>query len=420
VRLSHATRIILVGAVAVIGPILTVGCTDSQPGESRQPQAQAQTGSSPDEPGQLRVDDAAKQQAPPIAAFRNEESLGKYGFINRWGVIVLKPHWDYAADFVDGLACVQWKGTFGFLEPSGRCRFTLPAGTRRFRDLSEGMIWFLSDKENRWGLCDDQGHVILAPTYDDVKPFSGGLAAVNVGAKVDDSGGQFGGKWGYVNKKGEVVVPIECSFAGSVSDGLALVSDSTGRRFLDKSGKAAISVEYEHSVGDFREGLAPVHVDRSRAGNEWLTRFIDRQGKTALTVDGFAGEFHEGLAVLLVRGGEAQSEDNRSYGYIDHAGKVVIRPRFAEAHDFSEGLAAVRTKKTTVYGMGDTWGYIDQTGKYQIEAVYNEAHSFVGGVARVHLGGTRHVVFDAPPRWAGGEWWLIDTRGKKLMRFEKD
>ncbi len=133
-------------------------------------------------------------------------------------------------------------------------------------------------------------------------------------------------------------------------------------------------------------------------------------------MDGWAEQFHQGLAVVIVRGGEAQSDENSSYGYIDHEGKVVISPRFGEAHDFSEGLAAVRIKKTTVYGRGDAWGYIDKTGKYQIEPVFNEAHSFQGGIARVHMGGTLRVFYDAPPFWEGGEWWLIDACGKRVTR----
>ncbi len=422
-RGSHATsRLILVGAVALVGATLIPGCTDSRPGDSERSQAKAQTGSSPDEPGKVSVDDAAKRQAPPIAAFRNQDTGGKYGFINRWGIVILKPQYDYAADFADGLACVRSDGKLGFIDPTGKLKFTLPEGTQASHDASEGMIWFLSETEKRWGLCDDQGHVVLAPKYDKVRPFSDGLAAVNVGARFEFPGGMFGGKWGYINKEGEVVVPIQFESAGSVSEGLARVLDSAGIKFLNKSGKAVIDIDVEdlHSTGDFREGLAPVHIDRGRAGKDWVTRFIDRQGKTALSVDGSAAEFHEGLAVLSVRGGEAQSNQNRSYGYIDHTGKVVIRPRFGEADDFSEGLAAVRTKKTTVYGKGDTWGYIDKTGKYQIEAVYNEAHSFRGGVARVHLGGTLHVVDDAPAFWEGGESWLIDTRGKKLMRMQED
>ena len=313
---------------------------------------------------------------------------------------------------------MQSDGKPGFIDPTGKLKLTLPAGTQAALDASEGMIWFLSDQEKHWGLCDNQGRVILALEYDRVNPFSEGLAAVNVGARWQFPGIQVGGKWGYVDKTGEVVIPIQFSSAGSVSNGLARVSDSAGTKFLDKSGKAVIDVGNSHATGEFCEGLAPMRIDRSHAGKGWLTRFIDRQGKTALSVDGWADEFREGMAV--VTGGEAQSNGNSSYGYIDRTGKVVIHPQFGEAHPFSEGLAAVRTRKTTVYGKGDTWGYIDRTGNYQIEAIYNEAHAFRGGVARVHLGGTLEEVTDAPAFWKGGEWWLIDSRGKKLIQSHEE
>ena len=106
------------------------------------------------------------------------------------------------------------------------------------------------------------------------------------------------------------------------------------------------------------------------------------------------------------------------YGFVNHDGEVVIPPQFAEAFDFHEGLAGVRTAKTTGwYGKGDLWGYIDQTGKYVLEPTYNEVHPFHNGVARVHVGGTlREYAVHAPPVWEGGEWQLINREGEVLKR----
>ena len=344
----------------------------------------------------------------------------------------MKPRYHYAADFVNGLAYVHTDENVAFIDSSGTFKIDLPPGTQAVPDASEGMIWFMRKEGKLWGLRDNQGRVILEPTYNKVLPFSEGLAAVNIGATSQFPGKMSGGKWGYVNKRGEVVVPIQYDSAGPFCDGLALVSDSAGTKFLDQSGKAVIEVkdvhptrrsakelEYVHSTGHFAEGLAPVHVYRSGNGQDFLTRFIDREGRTQLSVDGFAEEFHEGMAVIVVRGGEAESDAKTSYGYIDRAGKVIIRPQFGEAHAFSDGLAAVRTKKTTVWERGDTWGYIDRLGNDQVGAVFNEARTFRGGVAKVHIGGTLQVRDDAPPVWEGGEWWLIDNRGKKLMRTYK-
>ncbi|MGA2618888.1 MAG: WG repeat-containing protein [Thermoguttaceae bacterium] len=107
-------------------------------------------------------------------------------------------------------------------------------------------------------------------------------------------------------------------------------------------------------------------------------------------------------------------EEAGKWGFKDAAGKVVIAPQFAEAHAFSDGLAAVRTKKTTVWGRGDTWGYIDKSGKYAVEPRFNEADFFRNGVARVHVGGTLQTPCDVIPYWEGGQWQRIDPAGKVL------
>ena len=48
------------------------------------------------------------------------------------------------------------------------------------------------------------------------------------------------------------------------------------------------------------------------------------------------------------------------YGYIDRTGKMIIKPQFVDARDFSEGLARVTID---VFH----WGYVDTTGRMVIE-----------------------------------------------------
>ena len=55
--------------------------------------------------------------------------------------------------------------------------------------------------------------------------------------------------------------------------------------------------------------------------------------------------------------------------------ELVIRPQFAHALRFTEGLAAV--------AMADKWGYIDPTGAFRIPARFQAAAPFVRGVAKV-------------------------------------
>jgi hypothetical protein len=87
---------------------------------------------------------------------------------------------------------------------------------------------------------------------------------------------------------------------------------------------------------------------------------------------------------------------NGKKGFIDKTGKVMIEPRFEQAEDFSEGLAAVK--------IGDWWGYIDTKGAVVIEPKFGAAHTFSEGM----VVSTLNRDFDR----ASNQWILLDKSGK--------
>ncbi|KAF0170040.1 MAG: KWG repeat-containing protein [Limisphaerales bacterium] len=80
-----------------------------------------------------------------------------------------------------------------------------------------------------------------------------------------------------------------------------------------------------------------------------------------------ASEFFEGLA-------DFQADSGR-WGYISTSGKVVIRPQFTMAGRFSEGMAVVRLDKG--------FHYIRKDGVRAFKGDFDSADAFFGGVARV-------------------------------------
>lgn len=101
----------------------------------------------------------------------------------------------------------------------------------------------------------------------------------------------------------------------------------------------------------------------------YLYSYIDRAGNTVIDVSQFqaAGSFSEGLAPVF--------SVNQGWGYLDKTGKIIIRPQFAQALGFSEGLAAVE--------LDGKWGFIDKGGRVVIEPQYEYVNSFSEGVAVV-------------------------------------
>ena len=78
---------------------------------------------------------------------------------------------------------------------------------------------------------------------------------------------------------------------------------------------------------------------------------------------------------------------NDRYGYIDQRGKLVIKPQFIDAREFSEGLARV-----WVAGGKGRWGYVDLTGKMAIPAQFEWAEDFSEGLAVVKIDGKYGVI----------------------------
>ena len=88
----------------------------------------------------------------------------------------------------------------GYMEDYQR----IPSGVipvKRSEEIYDGSVYdmdWYDSLESKYALCDTEGNLITDFIYDDCGSLSAGLLAV----KKDD-------KWGYVNEKGEVVIPIE-------------------------------------------------------------------------------------------------------------------------------------------------------------------------------------------------------------------
>lgn len=213
----------------------------------------------------------------------------------------------------------------------------------------------------RFGYIDLRGNLVIPYRYWRAKEFSEGLAPV---AKSD-------GLWQYIDKKGQTVIPPAYSSAGIFSEGLAGVCTRKPSRcgFIGKDGKPAIPLRFGGKVKKFSSGLAPVSN-----GSGW--GFIDRQGKLVLPfVHDDALGFSQGLAPV---------KHKELWGYIDRSGKVVIPFRFESAYPFSDGRALVYDKNR--YG-GSTRGYryIDKTGKDASSGRYDYARPYRKGLGAVRI-----------------------------------
>jgi tetratricopeptide (TPR) repeat protein len=252
---------------------------------------------------------------------------------------------------------------------------------------------------------------VIAPAYTAAHPFSEGLAAVSKSAESSS-----GGKWGFIDEKGTLVIPMIYGEVGDFSDGLALIAigeyPNTKYGYIDKTGKTVIPAIYDNAR-PFSEGLAAVAIGKTelleypKMHNTYgKMGYINTQGKTVIPFE-YAWnvmaenyDFSEGLAAVSKRMDNLSSY-SWSFGYIDKTGKQVIPFEYNEARPFSDGLALVTKAAVSNYG------YIDKTGKTVLPFQYQELQTggdFKNGLAAVENG--------------DGKIGYMDKTGKMAIPFQ--
>lgn len=244
----------------------------------------------------------------------------------------------------------------------------------------------------KWGFIDPSGAVVIAPRFDRAGDFSEGLAAV-----------QDGRTHGYVDATGTLVLVPAFPPAGPVHrpfvDGRAAVRVGTGYGFIDRTGKLVLQ-GYARAQ-DFSDGLAVVcdpkvgcgYVDTAGAGVHGpgyaaghpasgglacavTALMMGRERVRLLRADGRSLGDYDGCGRLAEGLVAVRGEDG--WGYLDADGRGVIPPRFEWAGDFSGGLAPVRDASGRC-------GYIRRDGSFAISPRFRACAPFSGGLARVDL-----------------------------------
>jgi hypothetical protein len=296
------------------------------------------------------------------------EDKGKHGYIDGSGTIVIRPQFDDAWSFSEGLAPV-----------------------------------LVGDK---WGYIDEAGKIVIAPQFFEVMPFKEGVALVGTFFKSGPMNDRVG-NYGYIDRSGSFVIPPQFGVAFDFSNGLARIQTEGHKDgYIDKTGRVVFWDK--RLTEDFSDNLALFKTNSNMPGSK--TGYLDRTGKVAISPTFDWGEsFSEGLACV---------SRNEKAGFIDTKGNVAIAFRFDSCRSFSEGLAAVM--------VAGKWGYIDKNGKLAIEPKFADTEQFSDGVAVVRVLGQSEST-EQEKRYKNGSnivavmpgrFGVVDRNGKMILTPE--
>jgi hypothetical protein len=265
----------------------------------------------------------------PLVVVQN----GKYGYIEHDGTVLVQPQFFWASDFENGFGRIYVCGRVVSIDVSGKL---LPPQTAQGKnELRPKRVG------RKFGFVDASGRLTVDASFDDVLPFSDGMAAV----RIRD-------KWGFIDTTGRTVIPPTFEAAFYFREGVATATKDDDTVLIDKSGKV-LARGFEQLHGVIAQGLVPVSRNDKYG-------YLDLHGAIAIPlmyddVDAFS----QGLASV---------KKGTKWGYIDKNGVTAIPFAFDSAGVFGSGLAPVR--------MGDQSGFIDMSGNFVFRLAFQYAPGF--------------------------------------------
>ena len=206
---------------------------------------------------------------------------GKTGYVNKEGKEVIPCKYDGATMFCEGMASVceihflpeeEWTeecsdySTEGFIDKTGR--EVTPCKYDEAYSFHEGLA--LVKLDGKCGYIDKTGCEVIPLQYDFAREFHDGLALLEDQYFIDKSGQKVfslaehgivatwdfseglaaaifepGGKRGYIDKTGKMVIPSKYDEAHDFHDGLAMVKEGRTWGFIDKTGQMVIEYKTE-------------------------------------------------------------------------------------------------------------------------------------------------------------------------------
>ncbi|MEO1259615.1 MAG: WG repeat-containing protein [Bacteroidota bacterium] len=357
-----------------------------------------------------------------IVEANRAESL-RWGYIDTLGRVVIEPAYDFANDFVDSFAVNQKQGKWGVIDQNEKV--VLPFeynnivsfhGNWKVGVKSPKRLVFNSNgyervtkiyvrqgqfSENRcrvqmdnlWGYMDEEGNEVIPCQFVEARDFSEGLAAVkkegrwsfidkagnspfvlkmpegDISAVGDFSGGlawvKVGYHYGYINQKGEVVIPFEFTKVFNFKFGVARAVFKGKTGLIDTKGNWRLKPQRFEYVADFnRWGVA-----EAREKFNGLRCLVNAQGRVLTELKyRTVGTFHEGFAKI---------GDGKFFGLIDTRGQEVLPVKYQAIGEVSEGLLNVRPPHNTAWHFVDTLGHRAFAGDFEKIEPFQFGHSFV-------------------------------------------
>lgn len=271
-----------------------------------------------------------------------------YGYINQMGKFVIKPKFTKAGDFTKfGVTSVIMNNSPVIIDTQGEPIVEGVLYSRIFDMDENGFAKVKHPRRRLYGIINHEGKEIIPMIYDQISPFTNGIATVRKQ-----------GKSGFVDDKGKVIVEPKYDKTGLPSEGLIAVFFALGQEwhYIDYEGKTALKAGYKEAA-DFLDGYAVVIIKDEKGKN--VTALIDKKGSYQLisTPEKELKHYAKGFRAIQTININPDNPENtniKNMYYADDNNYNIFGKTFNEVQPFEDNLGLVITD--------NGWGGINEQG----------------------------------------------------------
>ncbi|MDX5585998.1 MAG: WG repeat-containing protein [Aureibaculum sp.] len=283
--------------------------------------------------------------------YSKKDSL-KYGFLNPKGKTVIEAKYTYASDFYNGKSNIIIDSIPGILLKDGN--------KKMFPDFN-ATFWYRDDlglaiKDKKYGFINKNGDIIIPLIHDDAFPFYNGYASVKSNVK-----------WNYINEKGKVIFPDSLIFSYR-----PIINNKAVFMISDKEVEKKKRMHSEDRKGSqtFAEYLNQIKNTQLKEG------LIDIDGNIIIepVYDEISGYFINGFMRV---------KNNGKAGIINEKGEIVIPIEYDNVLDYKNNMFTAEK--------ANKWGIIDVENNIIIPFEYRRIRHFEDDLALVTDKGTGYI-----------------------------
>lgn len=356
------------------------------------------------------------QQPYWIIARQNE----KEGMIDRQGKIKIPFEYDDIQQFADGIAGVTKNTKTAFINQNNQV--VIDWAEREYQgEFSYGLNYYHDKGKNH--VIDTKGKVLFSTPYH-IRYIDEAHIII-----IKDE------KYGLLNHQGKMILPPIYQYIASEKQGLIAVAKNNKLGFVDIKGKFIVPMQYDYDDEDYIYHSRKLYyindvVKVRQIGKNGKWGLLDRQGK--IIAPFIYDDMQHGLGdktwdISTFKHPPKRGEEqywiavwkNGKAGFIDNTGQIKIPLEYDEVFPYSEGKSAV--VKNGKIGFIDTQNNIVVPLNYQyIRRSYAEGlpasyqpYFFFGGKAMMLNSNTKYDGKDEYPDDYGNEKpFYIDEKGQ--------